>query len=83
MLAGSVLDSLPWWYRYEIVERPTSSGTTEAQIQGLELAYTNIYLIHELLDHVKGQTCSYKAARSPLHRTLRGHLRGVPVGILY
>ena len=32
----------------------TSSATTQAQIQGFELAHPNIYPICELLEHMKG-----------------------------
>lgn len=32
----------------------TSSFTSQAQIQGFELAYSNIYPIHEPLEHMKG-----------------------------
>jgi hypothetical protein len=34
--------------------RLTNSATTQAQIQGFEQAYENIYNIYELLEHMKG-----------------------------
>lgn len=40
----------------------TSSDTTQAKIQGFELAYPNIYPINELLESLKGpipQTQNY------------------------
>ena len=41
----------------------TSSATTQAQIQGFELAHPNIYLIYELLEHVKGLTLQNQNCR--------------------
>lgn len=43
----------------------TNSATTQAQIQGSELAHPNIYIISELLEHVKWPPCRSKAAGSP------------------
>lgn len=49
----------------------TNPGTTQARSQGYELAHSNIHLIDELLEHVKGIRRTYrpKRADSPWHRT--------------
>jgi hypothetical protein len=38
-LAGTVLESSPWWCSYERAATLTSSDTNQAQIQGSELAH--------------------------------------------
>lgn len=43
----------------------TSSATLQAQIQGSELAYHNIYIVCERLGLVKDQCCCYKAIEAP------------------
>ena len=54
-LARTVLGDLtlvvPVWERGWL----TNSATTQAQIQGFELAHLNIYLIYELLELMKGR----------------------------
>jgi hypothetical protein len=55
-LARSVLES---------VGRLSSSATTQAEIQGFELAYPNIYPNYELLEHIKGTVLQKQAAGSP------------------
>lgn len=39
--------------------------TTKAQNQGCDLAHTNIYLIYDLLDYMKGQARKSKASGAP------------------
>lgn len=46
--------SWPWWYRQGRTYSLTSLTTTQAQIQGSELAHQKIYIICEWLGHVKG-----------------------------
>jgi hypothetical protein len=53
-LAKTVLESLPWWCGYRRAVGLTNLATTQAQIQSFELAHPNIYLIYELLEHMKG-----------------------------
>ena len=53
-LAGAVLETLPWWYGCGRTGRLTNSATTQAQIQGFELAHLYIYIIYERLECVKG-----------------------------
>ena len=45
-----------------------SSATTQAQIQGFELAHPKIYIIHELLEHMKGPVLMIQSCRD-LHDT--------------
>ena len=53
-LAGAVLEeSLPWWYGCRRTSGVASSATTQAQMQGFELAHPNIYPIYEPLERVK------------------------------
>ena len=52
-LARAVLESWPWWCGCRRAGRLTNSATTQAQIQGFELAHPNIYPIYELLECVK------------------------------
>ena len=40
-----------------------SSATTQAQIQGFELAHPKIYIIHELLGHMKGPVLLIRSGR--------------------
>jgi hypothetical protein len=47
------------------VLRPSNSATTQAQIQGFELAHSSIYLIYKLLEHMKGLVLQTQAAGSP------------------
>ena len=53
VLAGTVQESSPWWYGCGRAGGMTSA-TTQAQIQGFELAHSNIYPIYELPEDVKG-----------------------------
>ena len=53
-LAGTVLESSPWWCSYERAATLTSSDTNQAQIQGSGMAQPNIYPINELLEYMKG-----------------------------
>ena len=46
-------ESLAWWYTHRIASRLTSSATIQAQIQGFESAHPNLYLIYDMLEHVK------------------------------
>ena len=48
-----VQESWPWWCGCRRVGQLTNSVTTQAQIQGIELAHPNIYAIYELLEGVK------------------------------
>ena len=47
-LARAVLESSPWWCGCRRAGRLTNSATTQAQIQGFELAHPNIYPTYEL-----------------------------------
>ena len=47
------LESWPWWYGCRRDSRLTSSATTQAQIEGSELAQPNMYSNDELLEYVK------------------------------
>lgn len=62
-----LLNSRKWapplaWAVLEICKL-TSSATTQVQIHGLELAYPNIYLVYELLEHVKGLVLQNQSCR--------------------
>jgi hypothetical protein len=57
-----------------------NSATTQAQIQGFELAYLNIYHIYELLGHVKWPAPQIQSCRISM---TTGYKRGVPVRIQY
>ena len=46
--------SRPWGQESRRASRLTSSDTSQAQIQGFELAHPNIYPINELLECMKG-----------------------------
>lgn len=48
--AWAMWESHPWWHGQRKAGRLANSVTTQAQIQGLELAYPNIYPVYELLD---------------------------------
>jgi hypothetical protein len=82
-LAGSVLESWSWWWEFRRAGGLTNSATTQAQIQGFELADPNIYPIYELLELMKDWSGRSKTAGSPRHRAATGYLRGVPVLIQY
>jgi hypothetical protein len=41
----------------------TSSNTSQAQIQGFELAHSNIYPIYEFLEHMKGSVPQIQSCR--------------------
>ena len=41
----------------------TNAASTEAKIQDFELAHSNIYLIYELLEHVKGLVLQNQSCR--------------------
>lgn len=59
----------------------TNSATTEAQIQGFELANSKIFLTYELLEYVKEpilQNQSYMISRA-----IAGYPRGVSVRVQY
>lgn len=50
-----------------------------AEIQGFDLAHTNICLIYELLEYMgKGRSCISQATGSPWHRVITGYLRRIP-----
>ena len=51
-LATAMLESLLWWCGYRRAGRLTSPDSTQAQMQGFELAHSDIYII-ELLENVK------------------------------
>jgi hypothetical protein len=53
-LAGTVLESSPWWCGCRRAVRLTHSVTTQSQIQGFELAHLNIHPAYELLEHMAG-----------------------------
>lgn len=48
--AWAMRESRPWWHGHQKAGGLTNSVTTQAQIQGLELAHPSIYPIYELLD---------------------------------
>ena len=48
-LTWAVQDTWPWWCEHGRAARLIHSATTQAQIQGLELAQPSIYPIYELL----------------------------------
>jgi hypothetical protein len=73
-----VLESSPWWCRGR-----RSGGLTNSQIQGFELAHHNIYLIYELLKHVKGEILQIQSNRISLYKVTTEYLRGVLVRIQY
>ena len=65
----AVVETLPWWYESRRAGGLTTSAITQAQIQGFELVHPNIYLIYELLEHVKRlalqiQSCSISMIKS-------------------
>lgn len=64
-LAREVQESLPWRCEGGRAGGLTTSATTQAQIQGWELARFNIYSIYELLELVKGSVQQIQAAGSP------------------
>ena len=41
-----------------------NSATIQAQIQGFELAHSDIYFIYELWEHVEGQCADWKLKES-------------------
>ena len=62
-LARAVLESSPWWCGCRRAGRLTNSATTQAQIQGFELAHPNIYPIYELLECMKGPVLQIQSCR--------------------
>jgi hypothetical protein len=52
-LGGAVLENSPWWYGSWRIGRLTNLASTQAQIQGFELAHLIIYPVYDLLEHVK------------------------------
>jgi len=70
------------WYRYRWTSRLTSSATTQAQIQGFNLAHSKIYAIYELLELMMGPVLQKRSAGSPWHRTAV-YLRRVHMRIQY
>lgn len=82
-LPEAALKSSSWWRGCGRAGGLTSSGTTEALIQGFELARP-IYPICELQEHKEGsQFYRTKATGSPWHRVTTGYLRGDQVRIQY
>lgn len=49
----------------------TNSATTQAQIQGSELAHSNIYIISELLEHVKWPALQIQSFRISMTQGIR------------
>ena len=56
----------------------TSSDTSQAQIQGFELAHPNIYPIYELVESIKGLAVQIQSCRISMTQGTRGYLRGSP-----
>ena len=56
--AAELLESLPWGCRGGL-----TNSATQAQIQGFELAYSNIYPIYYLLEYVKGLVLQIQSCR--------------------
>ena len=84
-LAKAVLGSLSWWCDGGVrrASRLTNSATIQAYIQRFELAHPNIYLMYELLEHMKEPILQIQSCRSTMIRGNQGCLRGVPVRIQY
>lgn len=62
-LAGEVPKSSFWWCRRRRAGPLTNSVTTQAQIQGSELFYPQIYSIYEPLEHVKRLVLQIQSGR--------------------
>jgi hypothetical protein len=55
--------SQPWRHESDRAGRLTSSYTSQGWIQGIQLALTNIYLIDELLECMKGLVLQIQSCR--------------------
>jgi hypothetical protein len=53
-LSGAVLENLRWWWRCWRANWLTSLATILPQMQGFELTLPKMYIIHKLLEWVKG-----------------------------
>lgn len=71
-MLGVAWESCPYF-------RWTSPAATQAQTQGYDTAGPIIHSIYDLLEHVKGQTCTPKAAGSPQQRATSGYSGGAQV----
>jgi hypothetical protein len=67
VLAWTVLENLPWWCQYKRVGSLTNSATTEAQIQGSNLAHPISPPSMICWSVWKGCFCRTKATGSPWH----------------
>lgn len=61
----------------------TNSATTQAQIQGFELARPNIYLRHELLECMKEPILQIQSCRITMTQGTTEYLKGIPARIKY
>ena len=57
-LAWAVLESSPWWCRCRRAGGLTNVVTFQVYIQGFELTHSNIYLLYDLLERLKGLASS-------------------------
>lgn len=62
-LPRAELESSPWWCECRRAGRLTNSASNQAQIQGYDLAHPKIYLIRELLEHMKGSVLKIQSCR--------------------
>lgn len=63
LLVRAVLEISSWWHKCEGAGRLTGSDSTQAHIQGFQLAHPNIFLIYELLEHKKGPVLQIRSCR--------------------
>ena len=82
-LARAVLESLFWWCGHGRAGRLTNSATTQAQIQGFELAHPNIYPTYKLLECVKGLDPQKQGCSISRTQATTGYLREASVRAEY
>lgn len=65
------------WVQERWKPRLTNTATTPAYIQGFELVHCYVYLICELLEHMKGLVLQKHSCRTSMTQGGIRHLRGV------